>query len=264
MGTASGVAHRRADRWLARHAWDVQPLTDEDRTLLRQRLHARHRIGLRSSLPALLGVAVMVAWFVRDLTTGNVVTGERARIVPMLVMTVLFAVTWLTRQVLVARAEQQIASGLARRVARGRHVPLVEALGRLWLLATAMSVVLAVAWSVLLLALSPGALTVAVGAVVWLVLLVWVVGLRRELRRPEIAIDAATLVLDERLRNEDLAALTSLLLSLWFLVLVSVSARRDLPPWVDAGFGASALLVMLLLLVASLRRIDRGTGFRSH
>ena len=103
-----GASEGRIDRWLAVYASDLEPLGEDARDLLRQRLLARRRASRPAVILGVVSAVVLIATAAHNLWAGDAMLAARDWVGWYLVAITLLEAGSLSRPFLVRRAEARI------------------------------------------------------------------------------------------------------------------------------------------------------------
>jgi hypothetical protein len=238
---------RRTQRWLNQNRGLVVPPEAFD--LLARRLAARHRVLLWCA-PLPVAVLVILGWqFAEWSRTADSVAADRTYATWSMVGYALFALFIVVNGRLASRAERRIGETLTQRVSRGTAASVPMMLGRARMSFLVVTLALEGALAATLLAVGHGwfakafplAFAVSCGFVV--------IGVRQAASRATIALDPASLAIDERLRSRDAFSATQPLV---FLVLVFTGSAKSGLRWLDLTWGLSVVIICALGLWGEL------------
>jgi hypothetical protein len=247
--TYSERDRRRTQRWLKQnHGLVTSP---EAFDLLLRRLVARHRIALWCS-PLAVAVLAILGWQLAEwIRTADSVAADRTYAIWSMGAYALFALAIVVRDWLAGRGERHIGQTLTQRVSRGTAVSVPMMLGRARMAFLVVTLVLQGALATALLAEGQGWFAKAFPLAFAVSCAFVVIGVRQAATRPTIALDPASLAIDERFRSQDAFSAT---LPLVFLVLVFTGsgAVKSGLRWLDLAWALSAVIICALRLWAEL------------
>lgn len=248
IATQSRRGELRTDRWLTRYGSDLPGLSEDARSLLDARLAATQRARWPLAVAAVVGVPMFVRGSINLFSDDP--DGRYAYARWFVATIVVLQVGGLAAQALARRADARIAAGLSQRVARGQYLSLADVLGRRALVASAVSLVLAVGWCATLFA--AGTIRIAAAVSTWFLLAgaAGALGLRAAVTRPTVACDAYSLTIDERLRSQEALRPIGVLTSLWISAGMATQSAFPQPGFVPTGIYVTVILVSVLQVVA--------------
>jgi hypothetical protein len=190
-------------RWLTRYGAGIAPVSDEAWDLLARRLAVRRRANLAaSSLPA-AGAAFMIASaYVANFDAPP--SDNSAAVAWWAASCAAWAAAPAVRGLAQRRGERAVSSQLRRRVSASAQIPIWRVLGPLRLVNLGLAGALNVALLVALFVVGAGRALPWIYAATLLVISAFALGtFRQVVRRPALAVDSDSLIIDARLRGGD-------------------------------------------------------------
>lgn len=253
VAVTSFERYERVDRWLARDHLRLDGLTWDGAKLLDERLAIRHRVGRVTF--AMLAVVVIggVAWAIR---AGAPIRRVDAGAWGLVAFVALFSTAPWVVSGLIRRAERRLAAELPRRVTGDHAVPTwrrigpIRLAGGVLLLGTAMVMLLQILHSGV-----AASLVVLYAVLLAAMVASTVVLVARELMFPTLAVDEATLRVDDRWRSQSAYVALSPLLLLYGAGNFFLPDSPSGPRWL--GLLGFALFAIVPVLHAVANIVDR-------